>query len=68
MVLVDDAQKLFYVDGPITDDTFWTNRVVELQREGRIVHCTTEPVTRSMDDVIAHWRGQGYELSPRSSW
>lgn len=40
-VLYDDDRKLFDVYGPISDDTLFTNSVVDGQRRGMHIHCGT---------------------------
>lgn len=39
LVVKDDDRKEFFIVGPITNDTAWNKKVIELQNQGRKVSC-----------------------------
>jgi hypothetical protein len=46
LVVVDDARKLFNVEGPMVDDTPWIDRVIQAQQAGLEIRCMTGGPTR----------------------
>lgn len=40
VVVHDDDDRTFTVEGPVSDDTRWTNAVAEAQSSGRKVGCS----------------------------
>lgn len=45
LFVVDDDKHEFCVEGPMQDDTQWINGVVDAQKRGRQVRCSTSSMT-----------------------
>jgi hypothetical protein len=58
LVLLDDDKKVFNVVGPMTDDTAWNKKVVELQTLGRRVRCISTSADRSVQAIAALYSRQ----------
>lgn len=41
LVVVDHDNQTFSIEGPMTDDTSWINKVVEARKAGRNVNCSS---------------------------
>lgn len=57
LVVVDHDQKIFSVEGPMTDDTRWNSAVVSAQQSGRQVNCHT-PGTKNREQAAAKYAAQ----------
>jgi len=55
LVIVDDDQRIFTVEGPMTDDTHWTHSVYLAQKAGRNVRCSSAEHP-SADHAAAEWQ------------
>jgi hypothetical protein len=58
-VIVDEAAKVFAVEGPMVDDRERTDAVWEAQQKGRQVRCFTSP---ARDSAIKWGQGEGLTL------
>jgi hypothetical protein len=64
LVLVDEDRKLFNIVGPMTDDTAWGRKIVELQESGKNVRCFALAADRSVDEIVALYSRQtGYKYT-----
>jgi hypothetical protein len=45
MVIADHDKEEFSVEGPMSDDTEWTEAVVKAQATGRNINCSTSTVS-----------------------
>lgn len=64
LMLVDHDKKIFNIIGPVTSDTDWTFKIVELQETGRNVSCHVCRSTVSIDDIARSYSEQtGYRFS-----
>jgi hypothetical protein len=45
MIIKDDSKRTFDVNGPITNDNFFTNKIYAMQKAGMSVSGVTPPVT-----------------------
>ena len=64
LFLVDHDNRIFNIVGPISDDTDWTNKIFELQKEGRKVQCFTSSSNKSIDILAGSYSKQtGYTFS-----
>ena len=62
--IVDDEKRVFNIVGPITDDTNWVKRIVELQKRGRRIRGFTSQSTESIDSLADSYSKQtGYMFS-----
>lgn len=51
LVIVDDDAKTFCVVGPMSDDTEWNHRIVELQEVGRDIRCFSTEASKSVKAI-----------------
>jgi hypothetical protein len=58
LVVVDEDKKVFNIVGPITDDTEWNVKIVELQKSGRNVRCFSSTPERSVAELSKLYSGQ----------
>lgn len=64
LILVDREQRIFNIVGPMTDDTDWTNKVVEEQQKGRQVNCQTVSAEETTEEIAERYaEATGYEFS-----
>jgi hypothetical protein len=62
---MDRERKLFcIVRENSTDDTELTLIVSEMRDLGMPIHCDTPEISRSVEEIIAGWRTQGYTSDP----
>ena len=67
LFLVDDDNKIFSVEGPMSDDTGWIERVVKEKDKGRNVKCFTPSETYPLEYSIKSYIEQtGYRCSEDS--
>jgi|WetSurMetagenome_2_1015567.scaffolds.fasta_scaffold1886663_2 hypothetical protein len=67
IIIVDHDNKTFNVRGPSYDDTYETNRTVDLQNDGRHINCISCPDNQTKEAVISKYRQQiGYAYSEES--
>ncbi len=57
LIVTDQDQKTFSVEGPMTDDRVWNHAVVAAQRSGRRVRCSTASGP-SAEDAARDWLQQ----------
>jgi hypothetical protein len=63
---MDRERKLFCIVREITtDDTELTRIVSEMAELGMPIRCSTPEITKSVEQVIAGWKAQGYTLDPQ---
>ena len=55
IVITDDERKVFNVLGPMTDDTYLTNKIAACQDAGRQVRCHTAGRGQSRDQIISSY-------------
>lgn len=60
LVIVDDDRHLFSVEGPMSDDTGWINRVTEAQERGRRVRCYDAGRGQTRGQVAAEAKNMGF--------
>lgn len=60
LLLVDHDTRRFNVIGPVADDSDWNARVVEAQRAGRRVNCSTSESQSEQDIVDSYTADYGY--------
>jgi hypothetical protein len=51
LVVVDEDEKVFNIVGPMTDDSEWNAKIVELQKSGRNVRCSSTVTERSVAEL-----------------
>jgi hypothetical protein len=66
LVVVDDEQKTFTIEGPMIDDTRWNEAVCTAQEGGRSVRCYSAPIQSSRESVRGHLMASGYTEAVRS--
>ena len=66
LVVVDDEQKAFTIEGPMIDDTLWNEAVVSTQQDGRSVRCYSAPIQSSRESLRSHLLATGYTEAVRS--
>jgi hypothetical protein len=59
LVIVDDDRHLFSVQGPMSDDTSWNNRVYQAQERGRPIRCYTPGRGQTRDQVVNGAKNMG---------
>jgi len=59
LVIVDDDRHLFSVEGPMSDDTGWINRIDKAQERGRPVRCYDAGRGQTRDQVVNGARNMG---------
>lgn len=57
-IIVDHDNKVFNIVGPITDDTDWIKKIVELQKAGRDARCFTSHSIESIGNVADSYSKQ----------
>lgn len=65
LVLVDEDNKNFNIVGPMTDDTGWINRILELQNTGRAVKCFTAGFLIPSEIADSYARQTGYTFTSK---
>jgi hypothetical protein len=64
LILADEDRKIFNIAGPITDDTAWNHKIVELQNSGRKVRCFSTSIDPSVEQIAAQYSNQtGFAFS-----
>ncbi len=64
LVVVDEDEKVFNIVGPMTDDSEWNAKIIELQKSGRNVRCFASGTERSVDQLAALFSSQtGFSYS-----
>ena len=66
MIIADHTARTFSVQGPMMDDSKWTNAVAKAIDSGRNVNCSTAEITaeQAAKDYI---RDYGYKQVPSGS-
>jgi hypothetical protein len=65
LIVTDKDKETFSVEGPMTDDRQWNHAVVEAQKSGRRVRCSTAHGS-SAEDAARDWRQRYSETQVRS--
>jgi hypothetical protein len=65
LVIVDHDKGVFAVEGPMADDTLWTDAVCRAQEEGRNVRCSS--TTSDRTEVVNNCHRLGLVLVESSS-
>jgi hypothetical protein len=61
IVVIDEDQRLFSIEGPMTDDTSLNAAICRARDEGRAVRCFTTQSDRN--DAIAYQERQGLKFA-----
>jgi hypothetical protein len=64
LFIVDHDNKTFTKVGPMSDDTNWNDRVVDMQKKGKNINCFSVD-TKNIDSSIRDYEIQmDYKYSP----
>lgn len=61
LAILDHDNMEFNVIGPMIDDTLETNQVVEEQKKGRKLTCSS---ANDLDGTVEHFKKEGYTYAP----
>jgi len=61
LVIRDDDQKEFLVEGPMTNDDPWNKAVFQAQKRGRSVRCSSSSIENNEEYIKCYWVLQGYK-------
>jgi hypothetical protein len=61
LTIVDEDQKQFSVEGPMTSDKAWNKAIVQAQEQGRRIQCSSSFTDQTTKESIRVYRTrQGY--------
>ena len=65
LIIIDEDNRTFSVEGPMTDDRLWNHSIVVAQKSGRQVSCSTASGF-SAEDAARNWlqRYSGRQVLP----
>ena len=58
LIMVDHDKKMYNVIGPISDDSDWNKKIVELQNKNRKVNCFSVSGSKSFENIISSYSEQ----------